>query len=370
MSQRPSEMIAHSWEWSLKNYIFRISFGGGGAPVFLLRDEFTTDEAAPLASPRTCEPGPGTLTITDVDSRFSISAGSLVIASAATACVALSGTLSRVTGRAVFMDVSGVGGANYVKLDASSSSDQRDEIWFLNSLVAIQCDGGGNVVTVDGGVSTLSRFFIIIRPNGCIFIRKVGSDYVVLYITNVLTDTVAARLTCLGSATGTCDNLSIVDLADGFSTDYGIATNRVAVPSVGETTTSEANALIEQTWTAVTGQTWNLYTRRTDDSNQWATRLDQTGSTIKLIEINAGVETERASAAQTLTNGVAYRVIVIQDGNSIKNFVANVAKNSYASATFQNTATGVKTDRAGTDLVAWPRTLSGAALAELNRYTA
>ena len=36
---------------------------GGGGLTFLLRDDFTTAEAAPLASPRTAEPGPGTWSI-------------------------------------------------------------------------------------------------------------------------------------------------------------------------------------------------------------------------------------------------------------------------------------------------------------------
>src|SRR5690606_9097667 len=45
--------------------------------VWLLRDEFLTDEAAPLASPRTAEPGPGTLTIADDDECWAISSSAL-----------------------------------------------------------------------------------------------------------------------------------------------------------------------------------------------------------------------------------------------------------------------------------------------------
>lgn len=40
---------------------------------YLLLDRFTTDRAAPLPSPRSCEPGPGTLTISDPASVLSIS---------------------------------------------------------------------------------------------------------------------------------------------------------------------------------------------------------------------------------------------------------------------------------------------------------
>jgi hypothetical protein len=42
---------------------FRAAFSDLAAGLtFLLRDDFVTTESAPLASPRTCEPGPGALT--------------------------------------------------------------------------------------------------------------------------------------------------------------------------------------------------------------------------------------------------------------------------------------------------------------------
>src|SRR5690554_4626838 len=54
-------------------------FGGAGAaPVeYLLRDEFTTDEAAPLTSPRTCEPGPGTLVTSESSGLIAIVDGQI-----------------------------------------------------------------------------------------------------------------------------------------------------------------------------------------------------------------------------------------------------------------------------------------------------
>lgn len=52
--------------------------------TYLLRDEFTTAAAAPLASPRACEPGPGTLTLVQTDGQFSIVGGALVFPAQAT----------------------------------------------------------------------------------------------------------------------------------------------------------------------------------------------------------------------------------------------------------------------------------------------
>lgn len=50
--------------------------------IYLLNDQFTTDAAAPLASPRTCEPGPGTLTLVQNDGQFSISGGEVGVSGA------------------------------------------------------------------------------------------------------------------------------------------------------------------------------------------------------------------------------------------------------------------------------------------------
>lgn len=168
--------------------------------------------------------------------------------------------------------------------------------------------------------------------------------------------------------------LCIAQLGSPWNTDYGIATNRIETASAGETTTSEVNAIIEATWTVNTGDIFELDVRRTDDDNRWVVRGDQAGSTIKLIERNAGIETERSSAAQTWTNGASYRLVVTLVNEVIRSFTksstSHVSKNIYASAIFNQTATGVKTSHAVSNLIAWPCTLSGAALAELQRYTA
>jgi hypothetical protein len=51
----------------------------------LLYDTFTTDDAAPITSPRTCEPGPGVATIVDTTNKLTISGGALVFSEGNTA---------------------------------------------------------------------------------------------------------------------------------------------------------------------------------------------------------------------------------------------------------------------------------------------
>lgn len=320
--------------------------------VYLFRDEFATPQAAPLTTPRTCEPGPG---VGIVSSPLTyISGGNIVLDSDAT----------------------------YISQQSYSATPGLMILAEYVSSGPYRCGfgpGGLQQVYEDGGIRVHpSGIFIAISYNiGKLKIirRSAGSFYVdgankLIYVSNsgssALTIFVQNRI----GASTLFGSLRVCQLAAPWDIDYGIATNRIISPTSGDTTTSEADAVTEMTWTAATGQVWELSVRRTDDNNLWIVRCDQAGGFVKLIERNAGVETERSSAAQTWSNGIAYRLVIVQDGNTIRTYINNVAKNSYTSAAFNVIATGVKTDRAGSNLITWPRTLSGAALAELNRYSA
>ena len=50
------------------------------AIAYSLRDQFSTADAAPITTPRTCEPGPGVAAITDSGTNVSISNGDMVVA--------------------------------------------------------------------------------------------------------------------------------------------------------------------------------------------------------------------------------------------------------------------------------------------------
>ena len=52
--------------------------GGISAVQFLFRDDFLTDEAAPLVSPRTAEAGPGIVNLIDTGNIMDISGGEIV----------------------------------------------------------------------------------------------------------------------------------------------------------------------------------------------------------------------------------------------------------------------------------------------------
>ena len=361
----------------LRGALSPLGVGRGAAELsYLLRDEFTTDDAAPITNPRTCEPGPGTLTFTDTGNRLSVASGALISsASAINDPKFYSSAISRACGVGVVFRVNktlGPVAAPYLGFSSSTTPS-------YSTIYGVLFNGNSiGYVLKNGVLTTIEKaitrdiyynFFVVLRGAGNLIIL----DNKLIYVQTGGAEAslyVAAGTTNAGQDPGKYDYIRAGQFSGGFESEYGIATNRVASPAVGETITQEADALVEMTWTAVTGETWELSTRRTDDDNRWIVRCDQAGSTIKLIQKESGTETERSSAAQTWTNGTSYRLLIILEGNSIKTFVENVPKNTYASATFNNTVTGVKTDRAGSNLIAWPCTLSGAALAELQRWTA
>ena len=80
----------------------RTLIGALAAIVYLLRDQFSTNAAAPLTTPRTCEPGPGTLVIADAGNKLSISSQALqMLATTAFAATMRGDAISRVAGVAL-----------------------------------------------------------------------------------------------------------------------------------------------------------------------------------------------------------------------------------------------------------------------------
>ena len=356
----------------------------GAALTYLLRDDFITAASAPLTSPRTCEPGPGTFTITDSGNYLSITGGELVGTNRITAYVeprAVGGAITRAAGLCFRNDQGGVSNNSPTTGLAKASNPtlvSNLEYYFLRTNATtptFRANGGSESTTLAAigftyGSGMYPTYFIL-RSTGVFLVVYDGTNYRLLWVHSTQnTATLYPFLGCpfSGSSTTKIDNARVAQLGDPWNSDNGIATGFTASPSSGASLTTEVDCLVEATWTASTGVTAELDVRRTDANNRWIVRCDQAGGTIKLIERNAGVETERASAAQTWTNGTAYRIVAICRGNTIATFVAGTSKNTYASATFNNTATGAMiTASAGTlaNFAAWPGTLSGTALSTL-----
>lgn len=342
----------------------------GGYTYLLGPFRFAVDASAPLPSPYSESGAVGSLTVTDTGNKLSISAGRvrssgltgagdprLIYATGFTrrAGLALLATTKWTVDRACFGW-------------AATATPTGSSVFGYNNIGATPSAYPANTVAVAGSIDsgTGADLLVILRGTGAyMFSRNNGSSgpYTLDWVDNADTTSPLYPGTWAKNTDFQveADNLRVLDLgpiSSLFASDYALATQRKAVSVGADTITATADALIEHTITAATGVTQELMVRRVDDSNCWIVRMDQAGSTVKLIEKVAGVETERASAAQTWTNTTTYRVVTVVEGSVVKTYVANTLKTSYASASTNSTATGVKVSTAGTDLVSWPRTVT------------
>lgn len=344
--------------------LWKQAAGARGGLTWIFNDEFTTNDAAPITTPRTCEPGPGTLVIVQPSNQISISGGELVFSSVAEYCgVGNDTNLSATVGNALYCEVSSYGAGTVVEVGFDANV-------LLNGLLdrlKVRIGNTGALANVDNGFSgavalgeTYSfpmKILLILRGAagaGAFCVVNGELAWVSELIRAGYKQTIIAH-----TATPSIDSFRTVSLSDNgydtWGTQYGLATNRVASPSSGETTTSAANAFYEFTWTVAAAETLEFMIRRIDDTHTWVVRCDQAGSTIKIIEINGG-ETERASAASTWTDTSTYRIAIRAIDEEIKSFVGQATKNTYSSASYNKTVTGVKISgfAAGSELVCYP----------------
>lgn len=360
--------------------IMMLMGGGGWKPTYLLRDEFTTDDAAPMASPRTCEPGPGALTVVDTTNKAAVASGLLVFSGRAGAGDpgVWGGAQTNAIGLAFFFKLAASdNAASYIAggWDNTVTTIKSRVVYRPNSQDIILYTAG-TVVPGETGYTrnTLHNFALIQRGTGGMFFlgKPNGGAWTLLFVdkTNISTYVYPGIYAeNYVSGTESADNLRVVVLPAPWASVNGIATAEVASSGANGTSTMEADGIVEATWQAATGATFNLMFRRTDDDNTWIIRCDQANSKIYLYEKQTGSETERGETggvAQTFTNGTSYRIWAKCRGNTIEVGVDKVRRIAYTSATFNATATGVKNDLAVTNLISWPRLISGAALDILN----
>lgn len=340
--------------------------GEGNVVTYLLGPfGFATDQAAPLTSPHTEAGAVGSLTITDTGNNLSASGGKAV----ATTVVASGnpgwiGTASfaRRCGRMVRGLIHHVvpGPRDFLGYTSAANMSQWTHLLFANQL-------SGHIYDNNVAVVALWTLGIDVAYTGRVVLRDTGAFY--LIEGGAYTQPTLIWVSATGSADPLYatwfDNLggslkaggfSVTALGGAWATDYGIATSYKATTTDADTATMTADALVYHTITAQTGVTQELHFRVTDASNYWLLRMAAPGTnTIKVIEVVAGVETERASTAQTFVNATQYRIGVIAAGAVITPYVDNTAKTGYASAATGLSATGVYVSHAGAKLECWPR---------------
>lgn len=286
-------------------------------------------------------------------------------------------TFNRQIGLAVGWRVNPVSGTHGHEFGFSNttSGDIRDGVYFVTG--GLRAFFNQNQRDMLGSVysnNTTYDCVTISRNQGCWIAIKGGvySDWSLGFVSINGTSNLIPSTTVSG-ALGTCvvdSRKTRVTKLSYWNNQYSNVTERKAVSVNSDTINSNSgNCLIEHTIIAATGVTQELMVRRTDNNNCIIIRCDQTNSTIKVYEKNAGVETELTggTTSQTWTNGASFRIFVSLYGNTIRVTVNTSAKNNATSTGFNANATGVRVSHAGTDLISWPIDLPSSVKLELNK---
>lgn len=342
-------------------------------PQYLALAEFSSTIAAPLPSPFKCEKGQAV--IVDTANKATLSSGAW-----STGGVTVSGSDPAIT----FADVGTKPGTTIIGAIlflARGIQAGLQSIYFSKI-------GTGNINLIASGQTLLNipanqlgfmlNIYFIFDSLGCKVLYSLpftGSnertsgirgpfELRLLYVHRGTVDGIfkLARLTgaSVGSVLPTFRAINLLGKS-ALAADYSAATDRQIAPATGATFIMQADSIVDFTWTAALLEVTEIWVRKTDATNAWIVRANVATATIKLIELNAGVETERASAVQVFTASSNYRIVVRCDAAWIRVIVNNATGIEYTSATFNQTASAglVQGFANSVELSVWPVCVTG-----------
>lgn len=381
---------------------------------YLLHDQFTTDDDSPVTSPRTCEPGPGTLTFVQNDGTLAISSGALVFTAQTTPDYAdlgfYSSAIVRAAGRSVL-----------TRLYFASTAGQF--MFGLNNVAAVGIpaihtgfyygdlynrDVGVNNVVDSVGTAAFQAAHVL-RATGAFFLRKLdsASDWTLLWINSTATNSPLYAVAANYNLAPTLDNLRVPTqlwtptplVSDNFTrADSSTVGNSagggseesggtgIACTEVAGNWQISSNTLVTEgddpgamdwiiTWAAATvsvvAQVQVTLQANSSaglvfasDGTDWYTvTIDDAANTIRIYEFNGtDTYTQLASTAVAIAAATAYQLLAVRDGATITGYVNGGSRVTVTDASPINataTAHGLYSATAGDafdNLVIWART--------------
>jgi hypothetical protein len=361
-----------------------IGLGGGKSIVYLFRDEFATADPAPISDPLPADPGPGEWAyVLDDNDYLSVAGGSLHVdtstqlGSWSNPSVVGDTPLSRATGLALVTRITHTSGGaadNYVgfltnPLAIGSYAGKHAMVSRTPTTMRFYCDDG----PIEVSPGTLQRMALVLRSVGMFGMTEAGGVWRLHYpFADLADDNLYPVIAVAGHVTVVKDwhFVRVAQLPAPWNSDYGLATERLAgARSDGDTFSHNADCVFEiEVTTAPTTATAIVAFRQQDASNEWRLQINTSGD-LKLVELVGGAPTTRGDAAGVVSDGS--RVVVVMEDDAIIGYCDDAEVWSYSSAANFKTETAgalktVGTGAAFSDLVVYPRFLSGAALATLD----
>jgi hypothetical protein len=330
--------------------------------AYMVNEEFTTTQAAPLAGTRVSEPGPGSLIIFDSTNKLSISGGKLLWpAQNSNPDPRLSYALSPFAGLGCYAKINMVSGRMYHGFFTTESG-----------VTAEAANSYSNTAAFGHGASaapshTLDPITYGVDYESTVILGAtrhkhfLGNKLIWVTRGTGLLATSQAGFRNPASLNGAVDTFKVLDygkLDPNFSSEYGMATYFSSAVTLGQTFTHTADCFLDYIITTMpSAGSIDVKFRMQDSSNYWVSRVNSAGD-IQLVEVIAGVENTRTNITGVIT--VAQRIVVIAAGALYRGFGQNVARYGYTSTGGFATATNAEVASLGTggaiaSLTTWPR---------------
>lgn len=352
--------------------------------VYLLRDEFTTAQAAPITSPRTCEPGPGTLTIVQNNNgQFSISGDYLTVAAASTVdglsnFCARGASLGRNAGRVLVASVFGNGARplnDYISWSSTTSpvalrESDNPGIGFAGASILLNT-ANGNTLFFTTASNTEYQVALVMRNAGQWILMKGGTltSWTLLWVDAIAINSSNFPFITIRSASNVGDKfgyMRVYDLQSPFNSDFGFASQNVTSPVSGTTYAATADGIFDltvSTGASLSGKAELRY-RVQDANNYWTIYLDSAGA-LKIDSVNAGTPSNRLNVAGVAVANQTYTIRVLTTGNTHTCWTLNGSSwtrrtSSFSVTTTMDSSVNVQPVVSGnyttSKLEAWPRT--------------
>lgn len=375
---------------------------GGTTPVtYLLRDDFTTDDAAPLTTPRTAEPGPGTLNASEVNGTLAVSSDWLEVRrTGANAWTTLGlvedGSQARAAGVPLVVQAR-LEALGYLQIGFKNTNtfDQPEHAvyYFPDGSLHIKTGSGTNIAVTPAGTLTASDVIeqaTVLRASGDFHLYKPdGGSWTLLYLqTNGTDSTLHAIVNSYSfdvdidyirvpdatylpiplasdsfdrgnntdlNATGGTDGAGHPEANGGsgkawteLSGDWQITSNKLgptgSVPAqprfVATVDAGEADVVIEATLNSAATGTSPGIAARFDASTGFIFNINAGANTIYIYEWNgSGFSLIGSVAGVTINISTDYRVVVIADDEALTMVFDDSTALPYASAVAGKTKT-------------------------------
>lgn len=333
-----------------------------GPPYYLVNDTFTTDRSAGAVNGTKAEPGPGLRTVTDTNSKLSLSGGAAGLATGGVGAGdpgLYYGGLVRAVGRIVTAQLTPT--TNNVQIGwETNTSGSIGHGWRFAGGNTLQGVVNGSNLTLGTWAANAQNIAIVQRASGCFFFLKPnGGGWLLMWVSSsgnqtpllpaLIAESTTAVATCEFirvpatlwlpaplasdgfSASGTTDGLGHAEgVAGGLGSGgngkawndpygYGVWSTSVGIASCGDTTglgggdapyilnAGKADAIVTAPITRAGGTVGVIV--RSDASADNYVKAEHNGTNARLIKVVAGTPTTLINTAATYSAGAEIRVI-------------------------------------------------------------